>query len=144
MSFTPDLVSAQREAKDWKEAIQLVGSLYEQAGIATEEYTQAMIQGVLDFGPYMVFVPGIAMPHAKATSGVLKSGTAVVTLSTPVEFGSEKNAPVDFLISFASTSTDGHMEKIQELAAVLADQDRIEKARQAHNDDELMSVFTTE
>ncbi|MFW0108812.1 PTS sugar transporter subunit IIA [Rothia sp. P7181] len=142
MTFVPDVVSAQRTAKDWREAISIVGELYEEAGIATKEYTEAMIKGVEDFGPYMVFIPGIAMPHAKATSGVLKAGTAVVTLATPVKFGSKNNDPVDFLISFASENTDGHMEKIQELADVLGQQELIEKARQASSDVQLMEVFT--
>lgn len=141
MKFHPDCVAARREAADWEEAIRIVGRLYEEAGIATEEYADAMINGVKEFGPYMVLMPGLAMPHAKSTAGVHRAGTAVVTLSAPVEFGSEANDPVDTLISFAAGDNKGHMKMIQALAATLSDEELIAKIRAAETDEELAAIF---
>lgn len=139
--FIPDVVAAQCEAADWEDAIRIVGKLYEQQGIASMEYAEAMINGVKEFGPYMVLTPGVAMPHAKSAAGVKRAGTAVVTLKNPVEFGSEANDPVDVLISFAAGDKSGHIKMIQALAGVLGNQELLDKARAAQSDEELKEVF---
>ncbi|AZA08824.1 PTS sugar transporter subunit IIA [Corynebacterium pseudopelargi] len=139
--FVPDVVAAQCEAADWEEAIRLVGRLYQEQGIASSEYAEAMIKGVKEFGPYMVLTPGVAMPHAKTVAGVQRPGTAVVTLKTPVEFGSPANDPVDVLISFAAGDNHGHIEMIQSLAGVLSDRALLDRARAAEDDEALMNVF---
>ncbi|MBN9644928.1 PTS sugar transporter subunit IIA [Corynebacterium mendelii] len=141
MNFKPDAVAAKREAADFKEAIRIVGSLYEKEGIATSDYAQAMIDAVGEFGPYMVLMPGLAMPHAKSGAGVNRRGCAVVTLSTPVEFGHEKNDPVDVLVSFAAGEKKAHMEMIQSLANALSDAELIEAIRNAETDEELAALF---
>ena len=141
MTFKPDAVAAKQTAADWREAIRLVGGLYEREGIATSEYAEAMINGVTEFGPYMVLMPGLAMPHAKSAAGVKRAGTAVVTLSTPVEFGSPANDPVDVLVSFAAGDKKGHMEMIKSLANVLSDGDLIDRVRAAESDEELAAIF---
>lgn len=141
MSLIPAAVAAQRHAKEWEEAIRLVGQLCEQTGIATSEYASAMIQGVHDYGPYMVLAPGVAMPHAKTAAGVNSTGVVVVTLDEGVEFGSPANDPVDVLISFAAADKHEHMENIQALAGVLGDQDFMTKIRAAENDDQLAALF---
>ncbi|WP_075727866.1 PTS sugar transporter subunit IIA [Corynebacterium aquilae] len=142
MTFLPDVVAARRHAADWQEAIRIVGELYESKDIATAEYAEAMINGVKEFGPYMVLTPGVAMPHAKSASGVKKAGTCVVTLDEPVEFGSPANDPVDVLISFAAGDKKGHIKMIQSLAAVLGDTELLDRARAATTDEELLAVFT--
>lgn len=142
MAFIPDVVAAKQSASDWRDAIRLVGKLYEAEGIATNEYTEAMIAGVEDYGPYMVLTPHVAMPHAKTTSGVNRGGAVVVTLSEPVEFGSPANDPVDILISFAAGENKEHMTRVVELAKVLGNTELLERARQATSDEDLMKVFT--
>lgn len=141
MGFQPDAVSARRTAQDWREAIRLVGDLYTRTGIASNEYTEAMIQGVEDYGPYIVLTPHVAMPHAKTTHGVNRGGAVVLTLETPVNFGMAANDPVDILISFAADDKKSHIKRIQELAAVLSDTELLEKIRNASNDEELARIF---
>lgn len=141
MNFKPDAVAAKRKAADFKEAIKIVGSLYEREDIAGAEYAQAMIDAVGEFGPYMVLMPGLAMPHAKSGAGVKRHGCAVVTLSTPVRFGHEKNDPVDVLVSFAAGEKKAHMHMIQALANALSDKDLLDRIRAAQTDEELAAAF---
>lgn len=154
--FRPVAVAAKRSADDWREAIRLVGELYEDRGIADCEYTEAMIGAVEEFGPYMVLVPGVAMPHAKSMNGVHRSGQVVVTLASPVCFGHEANDPVDVLVSFAvgdpavghegadeasgDTGVD-HMDMIRSLAGVLGDADLLARVRGAADDAALANLF---
>ena len=75
--------------RDWQDAVIKTGSILEQNGYVKHEYVDAMIQTVKTLGPYIVVAPGLAMPHAKSTNGVLKSGISIMTLANPVEFGNE-------------------------------------------------------
>lgn len=43
-------------------------------GNITPKYIQDMIDNVNKNGPYIVIVPGIAMPHARNEGGVIKTG----------------------------------------------------------------------
>lgn len=83
----------------------------------------------------------MAIPHAKTSSGVLRTGVVVATLETPVLFGSPANDPVDILISFAAFDSSEHMKTIQQLPEVLGDLELLEKARQASTDAELSALF---
>lgn len=141
MTLHPDAVAARRQASTWEDAIRVVGSLFEDQGIASGEYAEAMIAAVHKFGPYMVLAPGIAMPHAATASGVNRGGLVVATLATPVEFGSPANDPVDVLVSFAAKNKEAHMARIKELAKALGDQELLAAARAATTDAELAHVF---
>ncbi|MGP5928744.1 PTS sugar transporter subunit IIA [Corynebacterium glyciniphilum] len=143
--FEPEAVAAKRRAGDWREALKYVGKLYEQQGIADSTYTEAMIGAVEELGPYMVLVPGVAMPHATSAQGVKRPGQVIVTLDTPVEFGHAKNDPVDILISFAADadgkSGAGHMEMIRSLTGVLSDAELLDNIRNARDDSALAALF---
>lgn len=142
MTFVPDAVAAKKVANSMEEAIRLVGELYERTGIATADYAEAMIEAVAEYGPYMVLMPGLAMPHAKSGRGVQRQGAVVVTLATPVRFGHDKNDPVDVLVSFAAGDKKTHMAMIQSLASALGDAELIGRIRAATTDDELAALFT--
>ena len=87
-------------AKDWQEAITLAGSVLEEAGSITHEYTQSMIQAVKELGPYMVIMPGFAIAHAAPSPAVHKEDLALITLAEPVSFGSP-NDPVNLILCVA-------------------------------------------
>lgn len=144
--FSPAAVAARRSARDWREAVKQVGDLFEKQGIAESTYTDAMVHAVEEFGPYMVLVPGVAMPHAKSAQGVNKPGQVVVTLDTPVEFGHDKNDPVDILVSFAADAEGkkgaGHMDMIRSITEVLSDADLLDRIRSAKDDEALAALFT--
>ncbi len=72
-------------------------------------------------GTYAVIAPGIVLLHARPEDGVLKPGLAMVTLSTPVNFGHTENDPVDLVFALAATDKTSHLQGLQELAQLLSD-----------------------
>jgi len=46
-------------------------------------------------------------------------GMSIITLATPVEFGSESNDPVKLVISFGGVDNKSHIGMLQELAEFL-------------------------
>lgn len=114
-------------AIDWQDAVRKSGTILVNNGYVTEEYVDAMIQTVKTFGPYIVVAPGLAMPHARSSSGVIKSGISIMTLSGPVEFGNESNDPVRLLIGLAGSNDDLHLKIIQTIATIFEDENMLKK-----------------
>ena len=143
---TPGLVTAGVRAgarvDTWQDAVTVAGSLMTAAGLCTDEYVEAMAAGVVEFGPYIVIAPGVAMPHARPERGVLHPGTVVVTLDTPVEFGNPANDPVDLVIAFAAVDKHAHLESLQRITALLMDEPRLARVRAAATDEELRAALS--
>lgn len=112
---------------DWQDAVIKSGAILVKNGYVTNEYVEAMVQTVKNLGPYIVAAPGLAMPHARSTSGVLKSGISIMTLSAPVEFGNENNDPVSLLIGLAGSNDDLHLKIMQAIAMLFADDGMLEE-----------------
>jgi mannitol/fructose-specific phosphotransferase system IIA component (Ntr-type) len=134
-------VAVRVEVDGWRSAVERCGRLLVAGGVAEERYVPAMIRTVEEMGPYIVIAPGVAIPHARPEDGALKAGVSLVTLSEPVEFGSEENDPVDLLFGFATSGADDHVEMIQALATFIGEQKNLEKLRQARTVEEVHEVL---
>ena len=127
-------------AKDWQEAITLAGSVLEEAGSITHEYTQSMIQAVKELGPYMVIMPGFAIAHAAPSPAVHKEDLALITLAEPVSFGSP-NDPVNLILCVACIDRESHVRALQNVAEVLCGDGVMEKLAQAQSVEEMASIL---
>jgi mannitol/fructose-specific phosphotransferase system IIA component (Ntr-type) len=137
--ITEDRIRLQVEAANWQEAVTASGRLLVHAGICEPRYIQAMIDAVEKLGPYMVLAPGIALAHARPEDGALQVGMAILTLSTPVNFGSPENDPVRLVIAFCGVDHHSHIEMLQELAIFLEDESNQELLMSAKDVHTLMS-----
>ena len=127
-------------AKDWQEAITLAGSVLEEAGSITHEYTQSMIQAVKELGPYMVIMPGFAIAHAAPSPAVHKEDLALITLAESVSFGSP-NDPVNLILCVACIDRESHVRALQNVAEVLCGDGVMEKLAQAQTVEEMASIL---
>jgi mannitol/fructose-specific phosphotransferase system IIA component (Ntr-type) len=139
--ITPDLIQLQVAVKDWRGAVRQGGELLQRAGICEARYVDAMIRAVEQLGPYMVLAPGLALAHARPEDGVIKVGMSIITLSTPVDFGSKENDPVKLVISFGGIDKTSHIGMLQELARFLMVPENQEFLRNASSIDEIMKVL---
>ncbi|MEN9748655.1 MAG: hypothetical protein RLZZ603_1347 [Actinomycetota bacterium] len=106
-----------QSAAHWEDAVRLSGEALVASGRTTPAYTQAMVDAVIELGPYLVIAPGLAMPHARPNDSVLQTGMSLVVLSEPVSFGHGKNDPVHVLFGLAALDHDRHLELLSEFAA---------------------------
>jgi PTS system mannitol-specific IIA component/PTS system ascorbate-specific IIA component len=65
------------EVSSWEEAIKIASTTLKDGGFIKEEYISAMLENVVKNGPYIVIMPGIAMPHSRPEDGVLKTGMSL-------------------------------------------------------------------
>jgi len=137
----PSIVAVNQEAEDWRGAIRAVGKLLVEDGAVEPRFIDAMIRVALEFGPYIVIAPGIALPHARPEDGVIRASMGVITLKTPVCFGNEENDPVQIVVALAALDNKQHVEGLAELAAVLGNDENVEKLKVCQDKTELMNIF---
>lgn len=129
--LTPETIDLQVAAVGWEAAIAAAGHLLVKAGRSTPRYTRAMIDAVCTAGPYIVFAPGVALAHARPEDGALAPGLSLVTLRTPVEFGSGANDPVSLVFAFCGDGGAGHVGLLATLARFIDDAGRCRQLARA-------------
>mgnify|MGYP003620685676 CR=1 FL=1 len=111
------------EAENWEEAIEKSADELQKDSIITPNYIEAMKKAVKDMGAYFVITKNVALPHAKAEEGILKTGFGLITLKNPVEFGNVDNDPVKYIFCLAIKSSNEHIEILKELSELLEDKE---------------------
>jgi len=119
-----DAVELDVEVDGWESAVRHAGGLLERSGVADPRYTQAMVDSVVEKGPYIVVAPGFAFAHARPSDAVNRTGMSWVRLATPVEFGHAKNDPVSLVVALAAKDSSAHLDAMAQLAKVLGDSER--------------------
>ncbi|KQO62197.1 PTS sugar transporter subunit IIA [Curtobacterium sp. Leaf261] len=128
-------------ADDWRGVLRVVGDALVASGVTTPAYTDAMIAMVEEHGPYIVISPGLALAHARPGTTVLGDGLAVVTLATPVSFGSPHNDPVHVVLGLAVAEVGTHLESIGALANVFNDPTATSRLAAATSADEIRAIL---
>lgn len=138
--LAPGAVELHATSKDWREAIRLAGSLLEDAGTITADYTEAMVRSVEETGPYIVVAPGFAFAHARPSEAVKQTSLSWARLDKPVEFGHDSNDPVDLVVAFAARSDSEHLQAMKQLAKLLAT--KRDELNRAESEEELRAILT--
>jgi len=131
------------KVNNWQEAVQKAGDLLAAAELVETSYIDAMIETIQVLGPYCVIAPGIAMPHARAETGVRKSGFSAITLAEPVEFGNQDNDPVFLVLGFCALDHDSHIESLKIMAHAISQEGFINRVNQAINEVELEKILNS-
>jgi PTS system ascorbate-specific IIA component len=108
----------------WEESIRQSCKALETAGIVGEKYAEEIIECVRSNGPYIVLMPGFALPHSVENSPNA-FGTAIgfMKLDKPVSFDNndpEKAASVFFTL--AATDNETHLKNMRKLFSMLTDE----------------------
>ena len=119
-------IRIKEKAADWEEAIRKAGAVLVEAGSIRPAYVEKMIQSVRELGPYIVIMPGFALAHAAPCEEVLKSDVALITLETPVEFGSP-NDPVSVVLCLGCTDSTSHLDTLSGIAETLLAEEKMEQ-----------------
>jgi len=118
-------VQFAEKAESWEDAIRMSCKLLIEDGSIDPEYADEIIGAVNELGPYIVLMPGFALPHAMKDS-VNAHGTAIafMKLAQPVSFDkntNEKDASVFFTL--VARDTDEHLKNMRKLWKMLTDEE---------------------
>lgn len=139
--LTKEVIQLNVAVDDWEGAVRAGGKLLLDSGKCALEYVDAMVRTVKEMGPYMVLAPGLALAHARPEDGALEVGLSLVTLQTPVAFGSKVNDPVELVISFCAVDQQSHVEVLKALARFLRDDENQQLLKNAESVDEVLAAF---
>lgn len=128
------------EAKDWIEAIKNASKKLIERKVFGEEYVDAMINSVLQFGPYIVLAENVALAHARPEDGVLETNLYFTTLKNPVDFGDLDNDPVKLLIVLSAKDSDSHLELLTQLSLILGSRETVLKLIDSKTQEEFRSI----
>ncbi|MDU1320690.1 MAG: PTS sugar transporter subunit IIA [Clostridium botulinum] len=127
------------EVSSWQEAIKIAAIPLKQSGFINEKYINAMLENVVKNGPYIVVMPGIAIPHSRPENGVLKTGMSLLKLSKSVKFPEDKE--VKLIIVLAANDSNAHLELISELTDLLMEDEAVEKLFLAKSKEEVFECI---
>lgn len=129
-------------ASGWRDAVQRSCEPLIRTGCAPEDYAQQIISGVEKFGPYIVIVPGLAIPHStQGAAGVTETAVSFVKFEHPVYFepdNTKKAASIFFAL--AAVDENEHLKNMRQLFRFLSDEELLAKLMQVHTPEELLTL----
>ncbi|HFD2837313.1 TPA: SgcA family PTS sugar transporter subunit IIA [Escherichia coli] len=135
-------VQAQREATDWRQAVEIATRPLVAYGAAQPCYVNGIIENTLNWGPYYLIAPGIALPHARPEQGANYNQVSITTLRTPVAFGNEECDPVWLLLCVSATDVNAHILTIQRISQFIDSPQRLAAVGNASTDDALFALVS--
>lgn len=125
-----DLVDIQTTpAKDWQDALRRSGAKLIAHQYILPGYLDEIIDNVKKNGPYIVIVPGVAMPHAMAESkNVLGTAVGFTKFPEPVVFDpANPDSQASLFFTLAARDPDQHLQNISDLSDMLMTEGMIDK-----------------
>ena len=99
-------------ASDWKDAIHKACEPIIADGTVEPEYADEIVRCVEKYGPYIILIPGVAMPHSTEGGALVhKTCISFMKLAKPVSFDDqdpEKYADLFFTIASENAEKDLH------------------------------------
>lgn len=126
----------------WEDAIRASYAPLLNKNVVEDVYVQAVIDCVNKYGPYIVIVPGIAMPHS--TEGAVGcNGTAIsfMKVEKDVDFDPEdEDKKAKLFFSLAAVDHEQHMQNIQALMDTLMNEEIVEALNNAKSIEDLKEI----
>ncbi len=132
-------VQLGQNVSNWEDAIKLCAKPLLEKGLIEDTYVQGMVNSVNVNGPYIVIMPGIAMPHTTSQGDVHQTCMSFTQFEKPVIFPGGVEANI--FLCLAAKDADGHMDLISELAGYLMQDNMLEKLSSVKQQEELKHIF---
>ena len=112
-------------------------------GSVEPEYGECLIKNIEQHGPYIVLLPGLAMPHAmEGAVGTNRSAIGFMRVKVPVHFGDPNDPETDAQVFFTLSDVDpeSHLQNMQRLVQVMSNEDVVERLKKIESPEELQDV----
>lgn len=136
-----DTISLNQNAKNWKEAIEIGANILIEKGDIEKTYIESILKSFEELGPYMVVAPGIVLSHARPEDGVNNVSMSLVTLKSPIEFGSELNDPVKLIITLAANDNTSHLKALSQLMNLFMDGEDLRIIMETNDKQEILNLI---
>lgn len=136
------LTQFEEKFESWEEAVRASYQTMLKQNIVEEEYVEQVVDCIKEFGPYIILIPNVAMPHSsQGAVGVNQSAVSFMKVEKPVVFeegNSEKDAQLFF--SLAALDSNQHMNNIMALSELLMNEELVEELKKVKSDEDLLAL----
>ncbi|MBS4174267.1 BglG family transcription antiterminator [Bacillus sp. FJAT-49736] len=140
--LTSEMLQLEERVDSWEEAISLAAKPLLETQAIDQEYINAMIQNVIDLGPYIVMAPNVAIPHARPEQGVKKLGMSLLRLKSPVCFSSTNpDKKANIIIVLAAVDSETHLKALSQLTELLEEESNIAHLIAANTVEDMLPVI---
>ncbi len=135
--LTADNIRLNVKVKDKEDAIRQAGQILVDNGYTTAQYIEDMQEREKRFSVYIG--NHLAIPHGIETSDkeIYTSGLSVLQVPEGVDFDGE----TAYMVIGIAGKDGTHLNMLSTIALICADEDNIEKMRQAKNKEEIMDIL---
>lgn len=138
------MVRARQSLSSASEAIEFLAGTAIEAGLATEEFTTAILAREQNYPTGLPTAIPVAIPHIH--DGCLRSFLACTTLTEPVQFasmeGDDEPLEVPIVFCFGITEPKQQAKVLRALAVLFQDAECLRQMMAAQSDDELLTILT--
>lgn len=134
---------SQKEITDWREGIQESCEGLLAKGLIDQSYVAEIINNVATYGPYIVIVPQVAIPHAAGESqGVFGTAIAFTKMKKAIVFdiaGEHQEATLFFTL--AAENMEKHLTNMVNLSELLMREGLIARLIQTNSLEDYQEVM---
>ena len=132
----------QERIPNWEDAIRQSYLPMLENGLVEEQYVDAVIQCVHEYGPYIVLIPGVAMPHStQGAAGCHGTGICFMHVEEPVDFDpADPDKKATLFFSLSAMDAEEHLKNIQYLMETLCNEEIVEALMDCHSIEDLKRV----
>ncbi|MCI5928026.1 MAG: PTS sugar transporter subunit IIA [Pseudoflavonifractor capillosus] len=125
--YNAGLFSLHESFDSWEDAVKASIAPMVEKGMVDQEYGNAIIRHVGEYGLYIFLAPHICMPHCKEFQYVKEAGMCIMKCNQPVY--PDPNDPelyAELFFPIAAKSEGAHLDSIQDLMEILDDEETVE------------------
>lgn len=137
-----NLTQFENHFDSWEEAVRASYQTMLKQNIVEEVYVDQVVDCIKEFGPYIILIPNVAMPHSsQGAEGVNQSAISFMKVEKPVSF-EEGNPEKDAQLFFALAALDSqqHMNNIMALSELLMNEELVSELKDAKSNEDLIRL----
>ncbi len=137
-----NLTRFETSFNSWEEAVRTSYQTMIKQNIVEEIYIDQVVDCIKEFGPYIILIPNVAMPHSsQGAEGVNQSAISFMKVEKPVSF-EEGNPEKDAQLFFALAALDSqqHMNNIMALSELLMNEELVSELKDAKSNEDLIRL----
>ncbi|MBP2099404.1 BglG family transcription antiterminator [Enterococcus rivorum] len=139
--LTKDMIQLSDEEMTWEEAIVLSAKPLKDSDKITDNYIEAMIDKVKDYGPFIHIGKSIALPHARPEDGVKSLGMSLLKLTHPVNLLEDEKHEISIFICLAAVDNEMHLKALASLTKILSNKENLEQLLNAKTKQEIIELL---
>ncbi|MCD7880871.1 MAG: PTS sugar transporter subunit IIA [Clostridiales bacterium] len=128
----------------WEEAVRLGVEPLAEGGYVDAGYSEQIIACIRQYGPYLVFDHGVAMPHAQQEpSCVHRTGVSFLRLREAADFGPGADGTprtARLLFTLAARDPEEHLDGIQSLVRVFTNEPLLDALMEADTPGDVLAA----